>query len=382
MRIVVAPNGFKGSLTARQAATAMAAGIRHVLPGADIELVPVADGGDGLVEVALEILHGERCKVLVSGPRFELVEAQFCHVPQMSFAALEMAQASGLALLPKHLQDPTRTTTIGTGELIQAALELGVQNIAIGIGGSATNDGGIGMATALGVKFHDKDGRPVPPVGGSLRDIDRIDMSGLDPRLSEINVEVVCDVENPLVGALGAARVYGPQKGATREQVEQLESGLVNLARVIKNDLGIDVSEVRGGGAAGGLGAGLFAFLGASLRPGIDVVLDLVGLERKLEGADLVLTGEGRIDFQTVFGKAPVGVARLAKKKNIPCLALAGSVGENLGDIHASGIDALFSLCTGPVTLETAMEQASLFIIRSTEQVLRCFLAGRWETLT
>ncbi len=377
MKIVVAPNAFKGSMTAGRAAAAMAEGIRRVLADVQIDLVPVADGGDGLVDVALNALQGERCKLLVTGPRFDLVEAEFCHVPEQSFAALEMALASGLALLPEDMRDPTQTTTLGTGELILAALDLGVKKIGVGIGGSATCDGGIGMATALGVRFLDDAGRPVSPVGGALQDIAHVDLSGLDPRIGDTHIEAVCDVENSLLGEQGAARVYGPQKGADPGQVEQLESGLKNLARVIKADLGQDVCELPGAGAAGGLGAGLHAFLGAALRPGVDVVLDLVGLDEKLEGADLVLTGEGQVDFQTAFGKAPAGVAMRAKKQKIPCIVVAGSVGENLGDLHKQGVDAVFSLCSGPMSLQEAMQQAEISITRVTEQVLRCFLTGQ-----
>ncbi len=377
MKIVVAPNAFKGSMTAGRAAVAMAEGIRRVLADVQIDLVPVADGGDGLVAVALDALQGERCKLLVTGPRFDLVEAEFCHVPEQSFAAIEMALASGLALLPEDMRDPTRTTTLGTGELILAALDLGVKKIGVGIGGSATCDGGIGMATALGARFLDAAGRPVSPVGGALQDIAHIDLSGLDPRIGDIHIEAVCDVENSLLGEQGAARVYGPQKGADPGQVEQLESGLKNLARVIKADFDLDVYDLPGGGAAGGLGAGLHAFLGAVLRPGVDVVLDLVGLDKKLEGADLVLTGEGQVDFQTAFGKAPAGVAMRAKKQKIPCIVVAGSVGENLGDLHKQGVDAVFSLCSGPMSLQEAMQQAEFSITRVTEQVFRCFLAGQ-----
>ena len=377
MKIIVAPNAFKGSMTAGRAAVAMAEGIRLVLADVQIDLVPVADGGDGLVAVALDALQGERCKLLVTGPRFDLVEAEFCHVPEQSFAAIEMALASGLALLPEDMRDPTQTTTLGTGELILAALDLGVKKIGVGIGGSATCDGGVGMATALGARFLDAAGRPVSPVGGALQDIAHIDLSGLDPRIGDTHIEAVCDVENSLLGEQGAARVYGPQKGADPGQVEQLESGLKNLARVIKADFDLDVYDLPGGGAAGGLGAGLHAFLGAVLRPGVDVVLDLVGLDEKLEGADLVLTGEGQVDFQTAFGKAPAGVAMRAKKQKIPCIVVAGSVGENLGDLHKQGVDAVFSLCSGPMSLQEAMQEAEISITRVTEQMLRCFLAGQ-----
>jgi glycerate 2-kinase len=377
MKVVVAPNAFKGCLSASEAAAAMAEGITGVVPDAEIVQVPVADGGDGLVDVALEALAGEARTVTVSGPLGRPVQARFCYVPAMSFAAIEMALASGLALLSENQRDATKTTTLGTGEMIAAALDLGVSRIAVGIGGSATNDGGVGMATALGVRFLDAEGATVEPVGGALDRIRRIDASGLDPRVESVRFEAVCDVSNPLLGPKGASHVYGPQKGATPAQIEALDAGLANLAAVIEADLGIDVRDLPGAGAAGGLGAGLCAFLGAELRRGVDLVLDLVGLDQRLEEADLVLTGEGQIDFQTAFGKAPAGVAARARARNIPCLAIAGSIGENLGDLHAIGIDAVFSLCPGPVSLEQAMARGRHFLARAAEQAVRGFLSNR-----
>ncbi len=313
MKIVAAPNAFKGSLTATEAAGAMAEGIKQVLPEADVVLVPVADGGDGLVDVAVEALHGERRVLKVTGPRDHKVQAEYCYVKSMDLVTVEMALASGLALLPDKLRDPTLTTTFGTGELIQAGLDLGVKRINVGIGGSATNDGGIGMAQALGVRFLDEQGTELPGIGSSLSAICEIDMSGLDPRIKTTTFEAVCDVDNPLCGPKGAAAVYGPQKGASPAQVEELDQGMNNLAQLIKKQLGADVIDMPGAGAAGGLGAGLHAFLGARLCKGIDLIFDLVGLEETLAGADLVLTGEGQIDFQTVFGKAPGGVGAAAQ---------------------------------------------------------------------
>ncbi len=377
MKIVAAPNVFKGSLSTTEAARAMAAGIAQVLPEAEVVMVPVADGGDGLVDVALEALKGERRTLEVTGPRSRPVAADFCFVASKDLAAVEMALASGLALLPDAMKDPTLTTTFGTGELIRAALDLGVKNIAVGIGGSATNDGGIGMAQALGARFLDKDGTELPGIGASLAAIADIDLSGLDPRIKTTRFEAVCDVDNPLFGTKGAAVVYGPQKGASPAQVEELDRGLRNLAAVIKQQLGLDVAEMPGSGAAGGLGAGLHAFLGAHLRKGIDLIFDLVGLPEKIAGADLVLTGEGQIDFQTVFGKAPGGVGVAAKARGVPCFAIAGSIGENLGDLHAIGINAVFSLCAGPTTLEASMEHGRENLTRVTEQAVRAFLAGR-----
>jgi len=377
MKVVAAPNAFKGCLTATAAADAMAAGVLQAIPNAEVIRVPVADGGDGLVDVAIEGLAGEPRVVRVSGPRNEPIDATFCYVQAMNFAAVEMALASGLALLPENRRDATRTTTRGTGELIRAALDLGVSRIGVGIGGSSTNDGGIGMATALGVLFLDDRGDPVEPVGGALGNIRRIDMSGLDRRAGSVRIEAVCDVDNPLCGPTGAAFVYGPQKGATPEQVKILDAGLANLADVIERDLDLDVRDLPGSGAAGGLGAGLKAFLGAELRRGVDLVLELVDLDGKLDGVGLVLTGEGQIDFQTAYGKAPAGVGAAAKARSTPCIAIAGSVGEGLGDLHTIGIDAVFSLCHGPVTLEDAMTNATEYLTRATEQAVRAFLVGR-----
>lgn len=376
MKIVVAPNAYKGCLSASDAARAMAAGIVRVCPEAEVLAVPVADGGDGLVDVAIEALNGALRCVTVTGPLFERREAPFCYVQGERFAAIEMALASGLALVPADRKDPTQTTTLGTGELIAAALDLDVVRIGVGIGGSATTDGGIGMATALGVRFLDADGSELRPVGGELLRLRRIDISQLDRRIHDVRIEAVCDVDNPLCGPNGAAHVYGPQKGATPEQVKLLDAGLANLAAVIQRDLGIDVLDLPGAGAAGGLGAGLRAFLGAELKRGVDVVLDLVGLEAKLAGADLVLTGEGQIDFQTAYGKAPAGVGAAAQRRGIPCVAIAGSIGENIGALAEVGIVAVFSLCSRPMTLDAAMSDAAPLLEASTEQAVRLFLAA------
>jgi glycerate kinase len=378
MKIVLAPNAFKGSMTAMHAALAMGRGVRAAFPGAEVVAVPVADGGDGLAEVLIDALGGEARVVTVQGPLGEPVQATLCLVPALGLAAVEMAAASGLALLASEERDPTRTTTYGTGELIRAALDLGARRIVVGIGGSATTDGGIGMAAALGVRLLDAAGNPVAPVGGALGQIRRIDMSGLDPRLAQLRCEAICDVDNPLLGLHGAAHVYGPQKGATPAQVAELDAGLAHLADLIQADLGLDIRDLPGAGAAGGLGAGLRAFLGAELRRGVDLVLDLVGLDASLPGADLVITAEGQIDFQTAFGKAPAGVAERARARGVPCLAIAGSIGERIADLHPMGIDAVFSLCPGPISLEQAMATGPALLTATTEQVVRCFFRGRY----
>ncbi|MEE4111252.1 MAG: glycerate kinase [Desulfobacteraceae bacterium] len=377
MRVVVAPNAFKGSMNAVQAAEAMKIGLLAVIPQCDVICVPVADGGDGLTEVMLAGLNGMRVEAMVSGPRMEPLSASFCMVPPRKLAVVEMAKASGLALLPKMRHDPTRTTTYGTGELIRAAMDNGATRIIVGIGGSATCDGGIGMAAALGYRFLDETGTPVEPVGGSLGAISSIDRRNVDPRLENISVSVACDVTNPLTGDNGASLVYSPQKGATPEQVIQLDDGLANLARVIQMDLGVAIADMPGAGAAGGLGGGLHAFVGAELKPGIDLVIDVVRLKNAVAGADLVLTAEGRIDGQTRFNKAPAGVARTAKAAEVPCIAICGGIGDGIESLYDIGIDAVFSICSGPQSLAEAMQNAEILLARQTAQVIRTFLAGR-----
>ena len=378
MRIVAAPNAFKGSMNAVQAAQAMKTGILAVIPQCEVTCVPVADGGDGLIEVMLAGLSGTRVEAMVSGPRMEPLSAPFCMVPSRKLAVVEMAKASGLALLPKVLHDPTLTTTTGTGELIRAAMDNGATRIIVGIGGSATCDGGIGMAAALGYRFLDETGTPVEPVGGSLGAIASIDRQNVDPRLDGVSVSVACDVTNPLTGDNGASVVYSPQKGASPEQVTRLDTGLANLARVVQMDLGVAIADMPGAGAAGGLGGGLHAFVGADLKPGIDLVIDVVGLKDAIAGADLVLTAEGRIDRQTRFNKAPAGVARTAKAAGVPCIAICGGVGDGIESLYDIGIDAVFSICSGPQSLAAVMQDADGLLARQTEQVVRTFLAGRW----
>ena len=377
MRIVAAPNAFKGSLNAVEAAEAIKIGAFAAMPRARVICVPVADGGDGLTEVMIDGMGGKLIEKRVTGPRMEALSAPFCLVASQKLAVVEMAKASGLALLPKSLQDPEQTTTYGTGELIREAMDSGARRIIVGIGGSATCDGGIGMAAALGYRFLDKSGTPVEPVGGALHSIASIDRSGMDPRLQDISVSAACDVTNPLTGPDGAAMVYGPQKGATPDQITRLDAGLVNLARVIKTDLGIDITELPGSGAAGGLGGGLYAFLNASLKPGIDLVIDLVGLEEHLADADLVITAEGKIDAQTRFNKAPAGVARRAKEAGVPCIAICGGIGDGIESLHDIGIDAVFSICSGPQSLAEAMQNAANLLARVSEQVVRALLARR-----
>jgi glycerate kinase len=377
MRIIAAPNAFKGSLSAMDAADAIKKGVLAAIPSCDVDCIPVADGGDGLTEVMSHALSGAICHCRVKGPCMEPQPSQFCFVEEEGVAIVEMAKASGLALIPKEMQDPTKTTSYGTGELIRAALDKGAKRILVGLGGSATCDGGIGMASALGYRFLDKSGAELAPIGNSLVQIHSIDRSGVEDRIAGVMVEAVCDVTNPLTGQNGASFIYSSQKGASAEQVRFLDEGLGNLGSVIKREMGFDIVNIPGAGAAGGLGGGLHAFLGAKLRKGIDLVIDVVKLKEKIRGADLVITAEGQIDFQTQYDKAPAGVARIAKEEGVPCIAVCGGVGERIEELYDIGIHAVFTLCKGPQSLESAITDGHYLLAQSVEQVVRTFMAGR-----
>ncbi|KFZ40037.1 MULTISPECIES: glycerate kinase [Thermoactinomyces] len=355
MKIVIAPDSFKESMSAMEAACAIEKGFQKVMPDAEYVKVPMADGGEGTVRSMVDATGGEIRKETVTGPLGTEVEAFYGITGDRKMAVIEMAAASGIHLVPKEKRNPLVTTTKGTGELIRAALDQGVKRIVIGIGGSATNDGGAGMAQALGAKLLDKDGNPLGVGGGELSKLDSIDLSQLDPRLKEVHIEVACDVDHPLTGERGASAVFGPQKGATPEMVAILDANLARYAQVVKETLGIDVDPIPGAGAAGGLGAGLVAFLGASLKRGVDVVAEAVQLDKHMVQASLVITGEGKIDGQTIHGKTPVGVAKRAKKYGIPVIGIAGMLGENCDAVYRHGIDALFSIVPGTVSLETAL---------------------------
>ncbi|UNC92225.1 glycerate kinase family protein [Candidatus Contubernalis alkaliaceticus] len=371
MRIVLAPDSFKGSLTAAQAAENMAIGIKKVLPEAQIIKLPLSDGGEGLVDSLVGSMNGEIRRELVSGPLKVPVEAYWGVSEDGKTGVIEMAAASGLTLVPQEKRNPMFTTTYGTGELIKAALKYGCTKLIIGIGGSGTNDGGMGMAQALGVKFLDKERGTLGLGGGQLIKLDHIDISGLDPTLEKASILVACDVNNPLTGTQGASAVYGPQKGADGEMVNKLDNGLKHFAKIIRRDLGVEVEHVPGAGAAGGLGAGIMAFLKGQLTPGIDLVMDMVGLEKELAHCDLVLTGEGRLDAQSVFGKVPVGVARRGRKFGVPVIALAGSIAAGAETLHREGITAYFCIIDAPISLTEAKERAAENIQRTTMEIMR-----------
>lgn len=377
MKIVIAPDSFKESLTAPEVAAAIEAGFRVIFPDAAYVTLPMADGGEGTVAALIAATGGRQCEASVTGPLGRRITARYGLSGDGTTAIIEMAAASGLALVPPARRNPLVTTSYGSGDLIKAALDSGARHLVIGIGGSATNDGGAGMLQALGVQLLDGNGREIGPGGGSLAELVRIDAAGLDPRLVECRIEVACDVTNPLTGPNGASTVYGPQKGATPEMVATLDNNLRRFAACIRAELGIEVETVPGAGAAGGMGAALLAFLGAQLRPGIDIVMEAAGLDAAVRDADLVITGEGRIDSQTVQGKAPIGVARVAKRYGRPVIAIAGSVAVDAGVVHEHGIDAVFSVLCRVGTLEEAMAQAAENVRVTTRNVAACFKAGR-----
>jgi len=370
-KIAIAPDSFKGSLSALEAAEHIERGLKNVLKNVSCRKIPMADGGEGTVRAIAESTGGKILTRTVTGPRGKKVKAHFGVTGDGKTAVIEMAAASGLALLKPRERNPMVTTTRGTGQLIKQALAQGARHILVGIGGSATNDGGTGMARALGVRFLDKQGRNLPEGGGALRELERIDIRKLDPRVAKARVEVACDVDNPLTGPHGAAQVYGPQKGATPAMVKKLDAGLKQMAKVAARDLGIDILEVPGSGAAGGLGGGLMAYLGGVLRPGVDMVVDSVKLKRRMKGCDLVITGEGRMDHQTAYGKTPAGVARVAKELGIPVIAICGSLGKDPGVVNDIGIDAFFAALETPVDELDLPKEGPGMLLRCAEQVGR-----------
>ena len=375
-KIVIAPQEFKGSLTAIEIARAIEAGVLRAIPHAETVLAPVADGGDGTLQALVDSSGGRIESTAVTGPLGEEIVAEWGALGDGETAVIEMARSSGLALVDLDDRDPRTATTRGVGELIVAALDAAQSKFIIGIGGSATNDGGAGMMQALGASLLDGTGCELEPGGAALARLDRIDVSNVDPRVRSASVVVACDVNNPLCGPTGASAVFGPQKGATPEIVAELDAALSHFADIVERDLGADVRDRAGAGAAGGLGAGLMAILNAELRAGVDIVLDAVGLEERLDGADLVITGEGQIDASTVFNKAPVGVARLARQRGIPVFGLAGSLGQGYEEVHNLGIDAVFTLVDRPMTLDEALEDTERLVSSLAEEAARAFAAG------
>jgi glycerate 2-kinase len=377
VKIVIAPDSYKESLSAMEAADCIEKGFKRIIPDAEYVKVPMADGGEGTVQSLVDATGGSIIPALVTGPLGDPVEAFFGLLGDKKTAVIEMAAASGLHLVPAGKRNPLVTTTKGTGELIKAALDLGVSHIIIGIGGSATNDGGAGMAQALGARLLDAEGREIGGGGGALSSLSSIDLSQLDERLAGVMIEVACDVDNPLTGEKGASAIFGPQKGADPQMVGLLDKNLAHYAAVIERDLGKKIKDVPGAGAAGGLGGGLLAFLPAELKRGVDIVIAAAGLEQIVADADLVITGEGRIDGQTIFGKTPIGVARTAKKSGVPVIGLAGSIARDSDIVREHGIDAVFSIVPGAISLEEAFEHAAEYVEQSAANIAAVWKMGR-----
>lgn len=386
MIIILAPDSFKGSLSADQACAAMRAGVLRAVPEAEVLSVPMADGGEGTAEALVAATGGCMRQVQAAGPLGERITGQFGLLGDGRTAVLEMACVSGLPLVPNDKRNPLHTTTFGTGELIAAALDAlakeghpGPKKLLIGIGGSATTDCGAGMAQALGVQFYDAAGREIaePMTGSLLARVSRISLANLNSRVADCHIEVACDVDNPLLGPRGCSAVYGPQKGATPEIVAELETNLSHFITLVEQTIGRAIHDTPGAGAAGGLGAGLMAFLGAELRGGIQIVLDASRFAEKVRGADLVLTGEGQIDSQTAYGKTISGVARASKAAGVPVVAIVGNIGSGVDNLYDLGVTSMFSIVPGPMSLDDAMAGGYDLLARTAERVMRVFARGR-----
>ncbi|WP_296256183.1 MULTISPECIES: glycerate kinase [unclassified Pseudomonas] len=362
MKIVIAPDSFKDSLSAQAVAQAVAGGLREVWPDAQLVECPMADGGEGTIEAVLAACGGQWMTTKACGPLGQPTQAQWGWLAQTRTAIIEMAMASGLQMLTHAQRDATVTTTFGTGQLIAAALDAGAQRVILAIGGSATNDAGTGMLSALGARFLDREHQPLPLGGLALGKVAHIELASLDPRLNDVQFEVAADVNNPLCGPNGASHIFGPQKGASAEQVLALDAALDHFAEQSARVLGKDEREHPGSGAAGGMGFAARAYLNASFRPGVEVVADLTGLAGALAGADLVITGEGRFDAQTLRGKTPFGVAKIAQRQQVPVIVLAGTLGDGYADLYAHGISAAFAVTSGPMTLEQACDSAATLL--------------------
>ena len=377
MKILISPQAFKESLSGIEAARAIEEGVLRALPNAQTTLIPIADGGDGTLETLVATTQGTIQQATVSDPLGRPITSTWGALGDGQTAMIEMSRASGLALLQEQERDPRITSTFGTGQLILEALNEGFSKLIIGIGGSATNDGGAGMAQALGIKLLDKHGINLKPGGSNLKDLGQIDISEIDARISEATIMVATDVSNTLCGPTGASAVYGPQKGATQSMIEELDQCLNHFADSIKESLNIDIKSVPGSGAAGGMGGGLMAFLGADLQPGVDVVLETLKIESYLENADLVITGEGQMDYQTVFNKAPIGIAKRAKKRNIPVIAIAGSLGKGYEQVFDHGIDGVTAAVLAPMPLTKATNEAKSLVSLAAERAVRLVEVGR-----
>jgi glycerate kinase len=369
MNILVAPDSFKDSLSASEASRIISEAISAVIPSASICQIPISDGGEGLLEALLTPLQGNLVSVSVKDPLHRTIEASYGLVDQGKTAIIEMATASGLELLLIEERNPLITSTYGTGELIKDALDKGCTKIIIGLGGSATNDGGMGMIKALGGLFLDQNQQEIEEGGGALNTLYSIDLSGLDERLQQVEIICACDVSNPLTGPSGASYVYAKQKGASEDMLTVLDSNLNKYATVVKKTLKKDLKYIPGTGAAGGTAMSLLAFLDATLTPGINLITELLQLEKHMKEAQLVVTGEGRIDAQTLHGKTIMGIASLAKKHSVPVLVFTGSIGQGISEIYDQGVTAIFSIVNKPMSLETAIKNATQLLHASVTNV-------------
>lgn len=374
MKIVLAPDSFKESLTAKEVADAMEVGIKRIFPNAECVKVPMADGGEGTVQSLIDATDGKIYEIPVTGPLGKIVNAKYGILGDGETGVIEMAEASGIHYVEKNERNPLITTTYGTGEIIKAALDKGVKKIIIGIGGSSTNDGGVGMLQALGAKFLDDKGNDLPFGGGKLDKLSRIDLSNFDKRIGEIEIEVACDVNNPLTGKNGASSVFGPQKGATEELIEVLDKNLGHYAQIVKLQLGKDMEYEKGAGAAGGLGFALLTFCNGKLNPGIEIVIKYSKLNEKIQGASYVITGEGSIDSQTKFGKTPYGVSKVAKQNKIPVIAIAGNVGSGVEELYELGFNSILSIMPGVMSLDQALISAKENVQNTVENIARLLL--------
>jgi glycerate kinase len=379
MKIVIAPDSFKENLTSLEVASEIESGLKRVWPDADYVKVPMADGGEGTVQSLVDATGGKIVKREVMGPLGDKVQASYGLLGDDGVAVIEMAEASGLPLVPKDQRDPLRATTFGTGELVTDAINRGVKEIIIGIGGSATNDAGAGMAQALGVRFHNARGMLItdPLGGGRLDEVVAIDMTQANAGLNRVRISVACDVTNPLCGEKGASHVYGRQKGATPQAIEQLDKNLAHFGRVIRRDLSLDIADEPGAGAGGGIGAGLMAFTNATLKRGVELVIAHTGLDKHMQGAGLAITGEGRVDVQTAFGKTPSGVAAVARKSGVPVVAIGGGLADDAAGVFAHGIDGLESATPNAMPLDEAIEKSRQYLQDAAERVARLIVIGQ-----
>jgi glycerate 2-kinase len=375
MKIVIAPDSFKGSITAIEAALAIEVGIKNVLPTAHTVLVPVADGGEGTLESLISATKGRRVEVTVIGPLGTPVEAEYGWLGDGKTCVIEMASASGLNLVPKEYLNPMVTTTYGTGQLIKSALDEGCRKFILAIGGSVTNDGGIGMLQALGLRLLDSEGEPVGFGGQALQHIEYINEDYWDQRIEESTFLIASDVQNPLTGKKGATHVFGPQKGATPSMIAVLDESMGHWADLVEAKIGIRMHDLPGAGAAGGIGGAFMAFFPAKTKRGIDIVIEYTNLKEAMKDAVLVITGEGRIDYQTASGKTPMGIAQETQKKGIPTIVLTGSIGKGIDELYQYGINSIHSILSGPMSLEQAMENASELLEQQAEQVIRLILS-------